>query len=81
MPLPAQYKIPRKYAPFVMPFILSLFMTCIISGISTMHSIGINAAALHAWPSAWLLSWMIGFPTLLIVLPIVRRIVAAIVEN
>jgi len=30
--------------------------------------------------SAWMASWLVAFPTLLVVLPVVRRIVAALVQ-
>ncbi|MFM7612062.1 MAG: DUF2798 domain-containing protein [Alphaproteobacteria bacterium] len=40
---------------------------------------GPGAEFLARWPIAWLSSWVIGFPTVLVVLPIVRRLVARIV--
>ena len=73
-------KLPPKYAAVMMPFVLSIIMTCIISGVSTIKSLGFSAAALATWPSAWGISWLIAFPTLLVVLPIVRRIVSLLVE-
>ncbi|WP_376741448.1 DUF2798 domain-containing protein [Sinorhizobium psoraleae] len=33
------------------------------------------------WPHAWGASWAIAFPSLMLVLPVVRRIVGAIVEQ
>ncbi|EJT03268.1 hypothetical protein RCCGE510_24089 [Rhizobium sp. CCGE 510] len=32
------------------------------------------------WPSAWALSWAIAFPVLLLMLPVVKRVTAVIVE-
>jgi len=72
-------KLPARYAALVMPFVLSLLMTCVISAISTLQALGPGAEFLGTWPRAWALSWLIGFPTLLLVLPVVRRIVALIV--
>ncbi|MBM3587937.1 MAG: DUF2798 domain-containing protein [Alphaproteobacteria bacterium] len=54
-------------------------MTIIISGISTLLALGPGAKFLAGWPIAWLSSWVIAFPTVLVVLPIVRRLVARIV--
>ncbi|MBR0659965.1 DUF2798 domain-containing protein [Roseomonas oryzicola] len=54
-------------------------MTVIISGISTLLALGPGAEMLARWPVAWLSSWMVAFPTVLIVLPIVRRLVSRIV--
>ncbi len=33
-------KLPASYAKWVMPLLLSLFMTCIVSLISTLHTLG-----------------------------------------
>ncbi len=61
-------------------------MTCVVSLVSTLVGSG---PALDMWLLSWvavlgccpgLLSWVIAFPTLLIVLPVVRRVTAAIVE-
>jgi len=72
-------KIPARYAGIVLPFLLSIFMTCIISGVSTVLALKFSRDALLAWPAAWASSWLIGFPALLVVLPFVRRLTAAIV--
>lgn len=73
-------RLPARYAGIVMPFVLSVIMTFIISGVATMRALGPTAEFLATWPTSWLLSWVIAFPVLLVVLPIVRRIVALLVE-
>lgn len=50
------------------------------SAISTLKSLGPTPAFVMTWPTAWALSWLVAFPTLLAVLPLVRRIVAFAVE-
>lgn len=74
-------KLPAQYAAIILPLILSVLMTFIISGISTLKSLGPTPAFVATWPAAWALSWLIGFPALLVVLPLVRRIVALVVES
>ncbi|EJZ17119.1 DUF2798 domain-containing protein [Rhizobium sp. Pop5] len=73
-------KLPKRYNIIVMPLILSLLMTCVVSAISILRAHGPTAPALAMWPSTWALSWAIAFPVLLLVLPVVRRLTAAIVE-
>ncbi|MCX8568475.1 DUF2798 domain-containing protein [Aminobacter sp. MET-1] len=73
-------KLPARYAALVMPLVLSVLMTSMVSAISTLKSLGPTPAFLATWPSAWALSWLVAFPTLLLVLPLVRRIVALVVE-
>ena len=73
-------RIPARYAGVVMPFILSMLMTCIVSLICTLKTNGLSKDLLHIWLSAWGLSWLVAFPTLLLILPFVRKLTALIVE-
>lgn len=83
-PLPRTFfgtrKLPARYGRIVMPLMLSILMTCIISLISTLRGIGLAPHFLHIWMQSWGISWAIGFPTLLVVLPLVRKATAALVE-
>ncbi|MBB3299379.1 hypothetical protein FHT80_006173 [Rhizobium sp. BK226] len=49
-------KLPKRYNTIIMPFILSLLMTSVVSAISIVRAQGLTAPALAMWPSAWLLS-------------------------
>jgi hypothetical protein len=75
----ADRRLPARFALPVIGFVLSGIMTVIISGISTFMALGVSRMALGAWPIAWLSSWAIAFPTVLVVLPVVRRLVSRIV--
>jgi len=79
MPRPAFRRLPARYAGVVMPFILSVMMTFVVSAISTVKALGFTAEFLWTWPSSWAVSWLVAFPTLLLVLPLVRRLVAILV--
>lgn len=74
-------KLPARYAPVAGLVILSLFMTCIVSGISTLRSIGFAPNFFSVWPVAWAMSWCVAFPVLTLVTPLVNRIVAGLVEG
>ena len=78
---PPRGKLPARYAAIVLPFCLSLLMTFVISGVSTLMSLGPTRAFVVTWPAAWALSWVVAFPTLVVLLPLVRRIVALVVES
>jgi energy-converting hydrogenase Eha subunit A len=73
-------KLPAKAHGIVMPFILTMLMTAIVSGISTFRVVGLSGLASH-WPSNWLWSWGVAFPVLLVVMPLVRKIVSLLVED
>ena len=74
-------KLPARCAPIVMPLVLSILMTAVVSVISTLRSLGATPAFVATWPGAWALSWLVAFPTLLVVLPMVRRIVGCLVAS
>jgi hypothetical protein len=73
-------KLSARYAAIVMPFFLSIFMTCIVSIISTLRGVGVTPNFLHIWLGAWAISWVIAFPTLLLALPIVRKATGMLVR-
>lgn len=73
-------KLPARYAGVVMPFFLSLMMSGIISFISTLRSVGWNAMSVSGWLGAWGISWVVAFPTVLLLLPVVRRLTAMVVQ-
>ncbi|MEI7514169.1 MAG: DUF2798 domain-containing protein [Betaproteobacteria bacterium] len=73
-------KLPSRYATVVMPFFLSIIMTCVVSLISTLRGAGFGAGFFPLWLGSWGLSWVVAFPTLLLVLPLVRKATAAVVK-
>lgn len=78
---PRRYRrLPARYAGVVMPLLLSIFMTCIVSLISTLRGVGLADGVLRTWLAAWALSWIVAFPVLLLVLPLVRRLTQLLVE-
>jgi hypothetical protein len=72
-------RLPARYGSIVLPFLLSIVMTFVVSAIATLRALGPSPDFLMTWPVAWGLSWLVAFPTLLLVLPLVRRIMALIV--
>ncbi len=81
------YKIPNRFGSLLFGFLLSGFMTFLISGIALLRVLG-PAAALtdfggfgSAWLSAYLSSWPVAFPVVLVVAPLVRRLVGWLTVN
>lgn len=74
-------RLPARAQIVVAPMILSLLMSGIVSGISTLKAVGFAAITLDGYLQAWGLSYMIAFPAALLVMPIVRRIVGLLVEQ
>ena len=74
-------KLPPHYAGLVMPLLLSILMTCVVSFVSIVRSVGLTPGLIQVWLGAWGLSWLVAFPTLLLVLPFVRRATDVLVER
>lgn len=72
-------RIPHRYTPVVTAFLLSGLMSCMVSGISTLRSIGFADILFAKWMANWAWSWAVAFPAVLVVLPVVRFLVARIV--
>ena len=73
-------KLPAKWNWLAMPLVLSIFMSAVVSLVATLKVMGFDADVLGSWLQAWGLSWAVAFPTLLLILPVVRKIVSTFVE-
>jgi hypothetical protein len=74
-----RHSLPARAAAWLMPLVLSLLMTFVVSAIATLRALGPGPQFVAEWPGAWMISWVVAFPILLLVLPLVRRIVAWLV--
>ena len=74
-------KLPARTITFVLPLVISIFMSCVVSGVATFHNIGFAPNFVSSWMGSWIFSWAIAFPTLLVVMPIARRFVFLFVEK
>jgi hypothetical protein len=72
--------MPARFAPVLFGFILSALMSFIVSGIATFRSFGLVEQFFDLWIGAWLPSWLIAFPVVLIVAPMARRTVGLLVK-
>lgn len=65
---------PKKIEPILFGLFLSGVMSFLVSGISTLHAIGLNSNFVSVWISAWLTAWLIAFPAVLFAAPLARRV-------
>jgi hypothetical protein len=73
--------MPARFAPIVFGFVLSGLMSFLVSGVATFRNAGLVDGFFGLWVSAWLPSWMIAFPVVLVVAPVARRIVGMMVVS
>ena len=68
--------IPARHAPILFGLVLSGLMSLIVSGIATLRATGLGEGAVALWMGSWASSWAVAFPTVLVVGPLTRRVVA-----
>jgi Protein of unknown function (DUF2798) len=70
---------PEKLAPALFGFILSGLMSLLVSGIATYRAAGVEPDFFGMWAAGWLTAWLVAFPVVLVVAPLTRRVVGALV--
>ncbi|VAW90817.1 hypothetical protein MNBD_GAMMA22-287 [hydrothermal vent metagenome] len=70
-----------KYKKIVFSFFMSLFMSCFMSLVINIFSIGIVQDLFFIWLKSWIGSFVIAFPTIVLLSPIVQCLVMLIIKN
>jgi hypothetical protein len=71
--------IPRRFAPLLFAFLLSGTMSLLVSGITTYRTAGMVDHFVGLWLSAWIPSWLVAFPTVMLAAPLARKAVQRLV--
>lgn len=71
--------IQKQYAPQVFSFFMALLMSSIMSFIISIFNIGIVNGIFFIWLKAWALAFIIAFPTIILITPLVRKLVTSVV--
>lgn len=74
-------KLHKRWSPYLFGLLLSGMMSFIVAGIATLRALGFVDGFLYNWITAWLGSWAVAFPAVLVVAPLVRRMVGALVDE
>jgi hypothetical protein len=71
-------RIPARFAPILFSALLSAIMVCIVSAFVLIISQGIQPGFAGQWLKSCLTTWPVAFPTVAVVAPWVRQIVARV---
>jgi energy-coupling factor transporter transmembrane protein EcfT len=71
--------LPKRLEPVAYGLLLSGLMSFIVSGLSTAIASGVDAGLPMRWLAAWVPSWGVAFPAVLVVAPMVRGALRRIV--
>jgi len=66
---------------FALPLGTSFFMTFLVSGVATIRAIGLMPGVIGTWMVSWMISWAIAFPTMVVMMPRVRRWLSMFVDH
>jgi hypothetical protein len=66
---------------FALPLGTSFFMTFLVSGVATIRAIGLVPGVIGTWMVSWIISWAIAFPTMVVMMPRVRRWLGYLIET
>jgi membrane protein implicated in regulation of membrane protease activity len=73
-------RLPNSAQPYLFALFLSGIMSLLVSGIATMRAVGLVDVFVWKWLTAWAVSWAVAFPGVLVFAPLVRKLVARLVE-
>ena len=73
-------KLPPRAAFVLTPMILSFLMSGVVAGIATLRVVGLEPDLGERILHAWMLSYPVAFPSAMLVMPVVRKVVGLLVE-
>lgn len=72
------WRLGARWAPLMTSFLLCVFMCGFVSLVATVQTAGVSMDIGMAWLKAWGVSFLLAFPVVLLVMPVVRAIVGRI---
>ena len=72
--------IQSRFGQLALRFFLSIFISCIVSGVAVLNTTGFVDSFLSLWLASWFKSWVIAFLAILIVAPLTRRLFEKIIK-
>lgn len=69
----------KAIVPLLFGLILSGLMSLVVSGVSTYRAVGFGEPFARLRLGAWLTAWLVAYPLVLVIAPLARRMVLALV--
>jgi|TARA_B110000483_G_scaffold228870_1_gene292250 hypothetical protein len=73
--------IDRKYHRIVFSFFMALIMSCVMSCTISFVNVGPVSNFLSIWMSAWYFGFLIAFPSVFLVSPLVHKLTALVLKE
>lgn len=73
--------IEPKYQKIVFAFLMALIMSCIMSFVISVFNVGLHGQIVQVWLKAWAFAFVVAFPTIMVVAPIVKTLVILLIKQ
>ncbi|MEH6345984.1 MAG: DUF2798 domain-containing protein [Bermanella sp.] len=73
--------ISKKYQPLAYAFFMALLMSCFMSLVISVFNEGLAENVLSIWMKAWGFAFLVAFPTVTLVSPLVSKFVAILMTR
>jgi len=73
--------IPKRYTSYVFSFFMALLMSCLISFVISVFNVGLVEDIMFVWLKAWGFSFVVSFPVVIVVSPLVKKLVDLVIDN
>ena len=73
--------IPKRYEFLLFALLMSSFMTFIMSGVVSYINMGLVDNFLKIWSVAYVNAFIVAFPSVMVVVPMVRKLVTKIIKQ
>jgi TctA family transporter len=73
--------IDRKHHKIVFALFMALLMSCIMSFVISVFNVGLVSNIVHVWLKAWAFAFIVAFPTITVVAPIVHKLVSLVLKE
>jgi len=73
-------KLPARFEHPLFALLLSGLMSLLVSGVATWNALAGHGGFASKWLGAWLHSWLVAFPAVMVVAPLVRKVVVRCVQ-
>ncbi|PHS73933.1 MAG: hypothetical protein COB19_08610 [Porticoccus sp.] len=73
--------IPGKYQHLVFAFFMAGLMSCLMSLVISIFNVGLVDNILQIWLHAWGFAFVVAFPAVLVVAPLVSRLVTLAIKK
>jgi len=73
--------ISAKYQKIAFSLIMALFMSGIMSFVISVFNVGLIENIFTIWIKAWSFAFIVAFPTIMLISPIVQKIVSRLIST